>query len=127
MQIKHLLLSVLALMPFSSYAEKGNFEFSGGAQKNIFNASCVKSISYLSQDETGSGSLHFQFSDSCGKRLLKMTHENIGKKLTFSYSGNELFTGLIVQQLNSNFRISTKNTPKVIVMQVINDYRVKVQ
>ncbi|MFE8045807.1 SecDF P1 head subdomain-containing protein [Brenneria goodwinii] len=127
MHIKICLLWLSVLIPLTANAEKGEFELSVGAQKHIFDSSCIKSIHYARQDETGSDNLGFHFTDDCGERLSKITRENMGKKLTVSYLGNELSTAMILQLLKSNFRISTKDTPRVVLMRVIDDYGVPVE
>ena len=81
----------------------------------------------MKRDETGSDSLGIHLTDRCGDRLAKITHENMGRELTISYLGNELSTAMIVQRLKSNFRISTKDTPRVILMRVIDDYNASLE
>ncbi|MEI7181271.1 Insecticidal toxin complex protein tccz [Pectobacterium carotovorum] len=121
------LLCLFVLIPFTSFAEKGTFEFSVGTQNHTFDSPCIKSIQYMKRDETGSDSLGIHLTDRCGDRLAKITHENMGRELTISYLGNELSTAMIVQRLKSNFRISTKDTPRVVLMRVIDDYNASLE
>ncbi|ATZ94174.1 Insecticidal toxin complex protein tccz [Dickeya fangzhongdai] len=121
------LLCLSLLIPFASYAEKGEFKFSVGTQNHIFDSSCIKSIHYVRQDETGADSLGIYLMDRCGEQLEDITDKNMGKKLTISYLGNELSTVMIVQRLKRSFRISTKDTPRVVLMWVIDDYNVSLE
>lgn len=75
----------------------------------------------------GADSLGIYLTDRCGERLEDITDKNMGKKLTISYLGNELSTVMIVQRLKRNFRISTKDTPRVVLMWVIDDYNVSLE
>ena len=121
------ILFLFMFLPLTSNAEKGAFKLSVGTQKHMLDPSCIESIHYVRQDEIDSENLIFRLTDECGERMAKLTVENMGKKLTVSYLDNELFTALILQRLKSNFRFSTKGTPRVALMQVIDDYGVAVE
>ncbi len=44
------LLCLSVLIPFTSFAEKGTFEFSVGTQNHTFDSPCIKSIQYMKRD-----------------------------------------------------------------------------
>ncbi|WP_435929938.1 Insecticidal toxin complex protein tccz [Dryocola sp. BD613] len=120
-------LSFLLLLPLAAQAEKGQFELSVGAQTHIFSPSCIQSLHYTQQDETLSEYLSFQLTDTCGERMTKITLENMAKQMTISYQGNVLFRSMITQRLKSNFRFTTEETSRVLLMQVIKDYSAAVE
>ncbi|WP_129324002.1 Insecticidal toxin complex protein tccz [Enterobacter ludwigii] len=122
MQIKFGVLLLVVLVPLTSTAAKGSFVFSVGNEKTSFDSGCVKSIDYVEKDETGAENLVFRFSDECGKRLSDMTRQNIGKHMTIAYDDNKITSAMIASRLNTSFRISTKDIPRIILMQILNDY-----
>ncbi|MCU6383749.1 SecDF P1 head subdomain-containing protein [Enterobacter quasiroggenkampii] len=122
MQIKFGVLLLVVLVPLTSTAAKGSFVFSVGNEKTSFDSGCVKSIDYVEKDETGAENLVFRFSDECGKRLSDMTRQNIGKHMTIAYDDNKITSAMIASRLSNSFRISTKDIPRIILMQILNDY-----
>lgn len=122
MQIKFGVLLLAVLVPLTSTAAKGNLVFSVGNEKTSFDSGCVKSIDYVEKDETGAENLIFRFSDACGKRLSDMTRQNIGKHMTIAYDDNKVTSAMIASRLSTGFRISTKNIPRTLLMQILNDY-----
>lgn len=122
MQIKFGVLLLAVLVPLTSTAAKGNLVFSVGNEKTSFDSGCVKSIDYVEKDETGAENLIFRFSDECGKRLSDMTRQNIGKHMTIAYDDNKVTSAMIASRLSTNFRISTKDIPRTLLMQILNDY-----
>ncbi|WP_419181549.1 SecDF P1 head subdomain-containing protein [Lelliottia amnigena] len=101
---------------------KREFGFSVGNEKTSFDSGCVKSINYVEKDETGAENLIFRFSDECGKRLSDMTRQNIGKHMTLAYDDNKITSAMIASRLSTSFRISTKDIPRTLLMQILNDY-----
>jgi len=123
MQIKFGVLLLAVLVPLTSTAAKGSLVFSVGNEKTSFDSGCVKSIDYVEKDETGAENLIFRFSDECGKRLSDMTRQNIGKHMTIAYDDNKITSAMIASRLNTSFRISTKDIPRTLLMQILNDYK----
>ncbi|WP_336707605.1 MULTISPECIES: Insecticidal toxin complex protein tccz [unclassified Cedecea] len=115
---------IAALLPLQALADKGDFSIKIGEKTEVIPSSCVETLSYQPKDEFDSESIIFSLTSSCGKRLSQITRQGIGKTSTFSYRGNVLSSALIVSVLSSNFRISTKEAPKVVLMQLLNDYGV---
>lgn len=122
MQIKFGVLLLAVLVPLTSTAAKGSLFFSVGNEKTSFDSGCVKSIDYVEKDETGAENLIFRFSDDCGKRLSDMTRQNIGKHMTIAYDDNKITSAVIASRLSTSFRISTKDIPRTLLMQILNDY-----
>lgn len=122
MQIKFGVLLLAVLVPLTSTAAKGSLFFSVGNEKTSFDSGCVKSIDYVDKDETGAENLIFRFSDECGKRLSDMTRQNIGKHMTIAYDDNKITSAVIASRLSTSFRISTKDIPRTLLMQILNDY-----
>jgi len=122
MQIKFGMLLLAVLVPLTSTAAKGSLVFSVGNEKTSFDSGCVKSINYVEKDETGAENLIFRFSDECGKRLSDMTRQNIGKHMTIAYDDNKITSAMIASRLSTSFRISTKDIPRIMLMQILNDY-----
>lgn len=122
MQIKFGVLLLAVLVPLTSTAVKGSLVFSVGNEKTSFDSGCVKSIDYVEKDETGAENLIFRFSDECGKRLSDMTRQNIGKYMTIAYDDNKITSAMIASRLSTSFRISTKDIPRTLLMQILNDY-----
>ena len=122
MQIKFGVLLLAVLVPLTSTAAKGSLFFSVGNEKTSFGSGCVKSIDYVEKDETGAENLIFRFSDECGKRLSDMTRQNIGKHMTIAYDDNKITSAVIASRLSTSFRISTKDIPRTLLMQILNDY-----
>ena len=122
MQIKFGVLLLAVLVPLTSTAAKGSFIFSVGNEKTLFDSGCVKTIDYVEKDETGAENLIFRFSDECGKRLSDMTRQNIGKHMTIAYDDNKITSAVIASRLSTSFRISTKDIPRTLLMQILNDY-----
>lgn len=122
MQIKFGVLLLVVLVPLISTAAKGSFIFSVGNEKTLFDSGCVKTIDYVEKDEIGAENLVFRFSDECGKRLSDMTRQNIGKHMTIAYDDNKITSAMIASRLSTSFRISTKDIPRIMLMQILNDY-----
>lgn len=122
MQIKFGVLLLVVLVPLTSTAAKGSFIFSVGNEKTLFDSGCVKTIDYVEKDEIGAENLVFRFSDECGKRLSNMTRQNIGKHMTIAYDDNKITSAMIASRLSTSFRISTKDIPRIMLMQILNDY-----
>ena len=122
MQIKFGVLLLAVLVPLTSTAAKGSLFFSVGNEKTSFDSGCVKSIDYVEKDETGAENLIFRFSDECGKRLSDMTRQNIGEHMTIAYDDNKITSAVIASRLSTSFRISTKDIPRTLLMQILNDY-----
>lgn len=122
MQIKFGMLLLAVLVPLTSTAAKGSLVFSVGNEKTSFDSGCVESISYLEKDEIGAENLIFRFSDECGKRLSDMTRQNIGKHMTIAYDDNKITSAMIASRLSTSFRLSTKDIPRTLLMQILNDY-----
>lgn len=124
MYIKIGLLFFSVLMPLTSFAAKGNFDFSVAGQKTSFGSECVESIQYVETDEVYSENIDVSFTDECGDKLSNITRENIGKPMTIFYSGNKLTTASIVSRIGKNLRIQADEMPRVLLMQLIKDYDV---
>ncbi|EII7449938.1 Insecticidal toxin complex protein tccz [Salmonella enterica subsp. enterica serovar Newport] len=124
MQIKTGLLCLTMLIPMSSFAVKGDFNFTVDGNINSFPSSCIKSIQYIAHDEIDSENLILTLTDECRKRISALGRENIGKPMSISYGGNTLTTATIVSVLAASFRISAKNMPRVVLMQILDDYNV---
>lgn len=124
MHIRTGLLFLALFAPLTSFAAKGNFDFVVGGKAHVFASTCVKSIEYVAPNEVHAESLVMSLTDACGKRLATITHDNIGKKLTISYRGHELSTAMILSRIGGNFSISSKDIPRVVLMQVLDDYGV---
>lgn len=122
MQIKFGVLLLAVLVPLTSTAAKGSLVFSVGSEKTSFDSGCVKSIDYVEKDETGAENLIFRFSDECGKRLSDITRQNIGKHMTIAYDDNKITSAMIASRLSTSFRISSKDIPRTLLMQILNDY-----
>lgn len=124
MHIRKGLLCLAALIPLMSYAEKGGFDFSVDGNIYALSADCIKSITYVENDEIYAENLMVTLNDECGKRMVNITRDNIGKQLTILYKGNTLSTAMIASRLASNFRISSREIPRVVLLQILNDYEV---
>ena len=123
--LKTTLILAALLFPFSSVADPGSFIFEVNGTKETYSPECIKSISYLPSDEIDSENLNFSLSDECGKLLYKTTKQNIGKKLFIYYEGNLLSSANIVSVLRNTFRLSGKEMPRIVLMQLLYDYGVK--
>lgn len=123
--LKTTLILAALLFPFFSVAEPGSFIFEVNGTKKTYSKECIKSISYLSSDEIDSENVNFSLSDECGKALYKTTKQNIGKKLFIYYKGNLLSSANIVSVLRNTFRLSGKEMPRIVLMQLLYDYGVK--
>jgi hypothetical protein len=113
------------LFSFASVAGPGSFIFEVNGTKETYSSECIKSISYLDSDEIDSEDVNFSLSDECGKILSITTKQNIGKKLSIYYKGNLLSSANIASVLNNNFRFSSKDMPRMVLMQLLYDYGVK--
>lgn len=120
-------LSFMMLITATAQAEKSPFELSVGAQKFIFQPSCIKSLEYTQRDETDSEYLSFNLTDACGERMEKITVENMAKQMVISYRGNSLFHSMITQRLRKSFRFTTEETSRIVLMQIIKDYDASVK
>jgi len=122
MQIRFEVLLLAVLVPLTSTAAKGTLFFSVGNEKTSFAPECVKSIDYVEKDEIGAENLIVGFSDECSKRLSEMTRQNIGKQMAIAYDDNKVTSAIIASRLITSFRISTKDIPRILLMQILNDY-----
>lgn len=122
MYIKSVMLLLAVLLPFTSTAAKGDFVFLISGEKISFNSECIESIQYADKDEVDAENLSFSLTDACGKKLSTMTRQNIGKQMSITYNGNKLSSALIASRLSTSFRISTKDIPRILLMQVLDDY-----
>ncbi|QGY60024.1 Insecticidal toxin complex protein tccz (plasmid) [Pantoea agglomerans] len=120
MQINFRVFLLAIFLPLTSIAAKGSLVISVGSEKNSFDSRCVKSIDYVEKDGAGSETLIFRFSDECGKRLAAMTQQNVGKYMTIAY--NKISSAMIVSRVSTGFRISAKDIPRTLLMQILNDY-----
>ncbi|MGJ0479902.1 SecDF P1 head subdomain-containing protein [Pantoea agglomerans] len=123
--LKSALFLTALLFPVASVAGPGSFIFEVNGTKETYSPECIKSISYVDNDETGSENVNFSLSDDCGKILSVTTKQNIGKKLSIYYKGNLLSSANIVSVLRNTFRISGKEMPRMVLMQLLYDYGVK--
>ncbi|MDY0993950.1 Insecticidal toxin complex protein tccz [Pantoea agglomerans] len=122
MQINFRVFLLAIFLPLTSIAAKGSLVISVGSEKNSFDSRCVKSIDYVEKDGAGSETLIFRFSDECGKRLAAMTQQNVGKYMTIAYNDNKISSAMIVSRVSTGFRISAKDIPRTLLMQILNDY-----
>lgn len=127
MYIKAGALLIVALIPLTSVAAKGDFDFSISGEKTSFDSGCVESIEYVEADEVDNENIIMRFTDECGKKLSTMTRQNIGKQMTIAYDGNKLTSAIIASRLSTSFRISAKGIPRVLLMKIFNDYRTVIQ
>ncbi|RNA76596.1 SecDF P1 head subdomain-containing protein [[Curtobacterium] plantarum] len=123
--LKPTLFLAALLFPVASVAGPGSFIFEVNGTKETYSPECIKSISYVDSDEIGSENVNFSLSDECGKMLNVTTKQNIGKKLSIYYKGNLLSSANIASVLRNNFRISGKEMPRIVLMQLLYDYGVK--
>lgn len=123
--LKSALFLAALLFPVASVAGPGSFIFEVNGTKETYSPECIKSISYVDSDEIGSENVNFSLSDECGKMLNVTTKQNIGKKLSIYYKGNLLSSANIASVLRNNFRISGKEMPRIVLMQLLYDYGVK--
>lgn len=123
--LKSALFLAALLFPVASVAGPGSFIFEVNGTKETYSPECIKSISYVDSDEIGSENVNFSLSDECGKMLNVTTRQNIGKKLSIYYKGNLLSSANIASVLRNNFRISGKEMPRMVLMQLLYDYGVK--
>lgn len=123
--LKSALFLAALLFPVASVAGPGSFIFEVNGTKETYSPECIKSISYVDSDEIGSENVNFSLSDECGKMLNVTTKQNIGKKLSIYYKGNVLSSANIASVLRNNFRISGKEMPRMVLMQLLYDYGVK--
>ncbi|WP_315316091.1 SecDF P1 head subdomain-containing protein [Pantoea vagans] len=123
--LKSTLFLAALLFPVASVAGPGSFIFEVNGMKETYSPECIKSISYVDSDEIGSENVNFSLSDECGKMLNVTTKQNIGKKLSIYYKGNLLSSANIASVLRNNFRFSSKDMPRMVLMQLLYDYGVK--
>lgn len=123
--LKTALILAALFFPFASVAGPGSFIFEVNGIKKTYSPECIKSISYLAGDEIDSENVNFSLNDECGKMFDKTTKQNIGKKLSVYYKGNLIFSANIVSVLRNNFRFSSKDMPRMVLMQLLYDYGVK--
>ncbi|KAF6660226.1 Insecticidal toxin complex protein tccz [Enterobacteriaceae bacterium EKM102V] len=122
--LKSALFLVAFLFPLVSVAGPGSFIFKVNGTKETYSPECIRSISYVDSDETGSENVNFYLSDECGRMLNVTTKQNIGKKLSIYDKGNLLSSANIVSVLRNTFRISGKEMARLVLMQLLNDYGV---
>jgi len=122
MYIKSGALLIVALIPLTSVAAKGDFDFSVSGENTSFDSGCVESIQYVETDDVDNEKIIMKFTDECGKKLSTLTQQNIGKQMTIAYNGNKLTSAVIASRLSTSFRISAKEIPRVLLMKIFNDY-----
>lgn len=118
---KSMILLFSILLPLMSAAAKGDFDFLISGEKIPVDYECIESIHYLDKDEVEAENLFFTLTDACGKKLSTITRQNIGKKMSITYNGNKITSALLVSTLSTSFRVSTKDIPRVILMQILDD------
>ncbi len=67
--LKSALFLVAFLFPLVSVAGPGSFIFEVNGTKETYSPECIRSISYVDGDETGSENVNFYLSDECGRML----------------------------------------------------------
>ncbi|MGG7447262.1 SecDF P1 head subdomain-containing protein [Kosakonia oryzendophytica] len=117
-----IMLFIAALFPLSVFADKGDFTFKVGDSVTDLPSSCIKSVGYTEKNEIDSEEVNVDLTTECGHLLSQVTRQNIGKIARFSYRGNLMSSATIISVLGSNFRISSKESPRVVLMQMLNDY-----
>ncbi|PTA92882.1 Insecticidal toxin complex protein tccz [Kosakonia sp. H7A] len=117
-----IMLFIAALLPFYAFADKGDFTFKVGDSITAIPSSCVESISYDGKDEIVSESLYVSLTTECGQLLYQGTRESIGKMARFSYRDNLISSVVITSAIRSSFRISSKEIPRTVLMQMLSDY-----
>lgn len=119
-------VSVLAvLMASPAIASVGDLTFKVDEKVEVYSRTCFESIGYVDKDEVGNENLDFNLNAECGKRLAELTRANIGKRLSVYYEGNKLSSANIVSVLRNSFRLSSNEMPRVVLLQLLNDYGVK--
>lgn len=113
---------VTFLIPVTSIAEPGDFTFAINGTQEVYPSTCIESISYIDNDEIDAENVIFSLSDECGNKLYITTKQNIGKNLSVYYKGNLLARAMIASVLKSHFRLSSKEMPRMVLMQLLNDY-----
>jgi hypothetical protein len=122
MYIKSGALLIVALIPLTSVAAKGDFDFSISGKNTSFDSGCIESIQYVETDEVDNENIIMKLTDECGKKLSTLTRQNIGKQMTIAYNGNKLTSAVIASRLSTSFRISAKEIPRVLLMKIFKDY-----
>ncbi|ELQ6019984.1 Insecticidal toxin complex protein tccz [Cronobacter turicensis] len=123
MHIKYGLLLVIVFITFTTAAAKGNFYFYVEGGNTSFGSECIKSIHYIEKDITDAENISLTLTAKCGERLFVMTRQNFGKRMTLSYKGNTLTTAVIVSTLRTSLMFPSKDIPRVLLMQILNDYK----
>lgn len=119
-----IMLFLAIFLPLSAFADKGDFTFKVGENVKIIPSSCIESVSYEGKDEIDSESVYIFLTTGCNQLLYQVTRENIGKMAHFSYKNNLISSVVITSALRSSFRISSKEIPRTVLMQIFNDYGV---
>lgn len=125
MHIKTIVFCSAMLLPSISFAEKGSFDFIIDRAINSYPPSCIESVQYVDKNEIDSEELQITLTEKCGKMISEITKKNIGKQAVITYKNNRLTTVNIISRLGSSFRISAKNMPKIVLMQILDDYGVR--
>lgn len=115
---------ITALIPLQTWADKCDFTFQVADSVNVIPSVCVASLEYYPKDEFASENVFLSLNSECAKPLTQLTRQNIGKTATISYRGNVLSLVVITSALGITFRISSKEIPRVVLLQMLNDYGV---
>ncbi|WP_333494893.1 SecDF P1 head subdomain-containing protein [Kluyvera sp. CHPC 1.251] len=116
--------SIAMLIPVHAWADKGDFTFQIADSVNAIPSACVASLEYSPKDEFDSENVFLSLNSECAKPLTQLTRQNIGKTAIIFYRGNALSPVVITSALGITFRISSKQIPRVILLQMLNDYGV---
>ena len=119
-----IMLFLAIFLPLSAFADKGDFTFKAGENVKVIPSSCIESVSYEGKDEIDSESVYISLTTACNRLLYQVTRENIGKMAYFSYRDNLISSVVITSALRSSLRISSKEIPRTVLMQIFNDYGV---
>lgn len=117
-----IMMFIAALFPLSAFADKGDFTFKVGDNVKAIPSSCIESISYEEKDEIDSEGVYISLTTACNQLLYQVTRENIGKMAHFSYRDNLISSVVITSALRKSFRISSKEIPRLVLKQMLNDY-----
>lgn len=119
-----IMLFLAAFLPLSVFADKGDFTFKVDDSVTVIPSSCIESVGYEGKDEVNSESVYISLTTECSQLLYQGTRANIGKMAHFSYRDNLMSSVVITSALRSSFRISSKEIPRLVLKQMLNDYGV---
>ena len=119
-----IVLFIATLLPLQAFADSGDFTFRVGDSVTAIPYLCVESLGYQSKDVMDSESVNLLLTTECGRLLYQVSRQNIGKKARISYRENLISSAVITSVLGSSFRISSKEIPRLVLKQMLNDYGV---